>query len=210
MNQSRNRILETLKKNTPDKRSPLPETKDFSFLYADTILDKVVYFAEELVKTKGKLVYCDNQEDLQKKLALLFKQNNWDSIFCLDEDIQAILMDSEIPFASANDDMITIQAGITKCEFLVARFGSVVLSSRQLSGRRLGAFSPVHIVLAYTSQVVSELDDALGGLHEKYNGMPSMVTFITGPSRTADIEKTLVMGAHGPKDLIVFLVNKTE
>lgn len=210
MNQSRNRILETLKKNAPDKPKPLPEIDDFSFLYTDKISDKVVYFAEELVKTKGKLVYCESFEDLNKNLALLFKQYNWDSVFCRDEDIQTILMESEIPFASANDDMYTMQAGITKCEFLVARFGSVVLSSRQLSGRRLGAFSPVHIVLAYTSQVVSELDEALCALYEKYNGMPSMVTVITGPSRTADIEKTLVMGAHGPKELIVFLINKTE
>ena len=210
MNQSRNRILETLKKNAPDKPKPLPEIDDFSFLYTDKISDKVVYFAEELVKTKGKLVYCESFEDLNKNLALLFKQYNWDSVFCRDEDIQTILMESEIPFASANDDMFTMQAGITKCEFLVARFGSVVLSSRQLSGRRLGAFSPVHIVLAYTSQVVSELDEALCALYEKYNGMPSMVTVITGPSRTADIEKTLVMGAHGPKELIVFLINKTE
>ncbi len=210
MNQSRNRILETLKKNAPDKPKPLPEIDDFSFLYTDKISDKVVYFAEELVKTKGKLVYCESFEDLNKNLALLFKQYNWDYVFCRDEDIQTILMESEIPFASANDDMYTMQAGITKCEFLVARFGSVVLSSRQLSGRRLGAFSPVHIVLAYTSQVVSELDEALCALYEKYNGMPSMVTVITGPSRTADIEKTLVMGAHGPKELIVFLINKTE
>jgi L-lactate dehydrogenase complex protein LldG len=50
-------------------------------------------------------------------------------------------------------------------------------------------------------------EDALVAMQEKYgNSLPSTISTITGPSRTADIEKTLVLGAHGPKEFIVFLV----
>ncbi len=99
--------------------------------------------------------------------------------------------------------------GITFCEFLIARFGSIMISSGQRSGRRLNVFPEIHIVFAKTSQIVPELKDALTGMKERYDrNMPSLVSVITGPSRTADIEKTLVMGAHGPKELYVFLVDE--
>jgi L-lactate dehydrogenase complex protein LldG len=55
--------------------------------------------------------------------------------------------------------------------------------------------------------LVDDLKDAFNAIHEKYSGkLPSMVSVITGPSRTADIEKTLVMGAHGPRELFLILV----
>ena len=99
-------------------------------------------------------------------------------------------------------------ASITFCEFLVARTGSIVISSKQTSGRRLAVFPSTHIVVAYTSQLVRDVNDALEGVKNKYGDqLPSMITTITGPSRTADIEKTLILGAHGQKELYVFLVD---
>jgi L-lactate dehydrogenase complex protein LldG len=68
-------------------------------------------------------------------------------------------------------------------------------------------YAPVHICIAYTSQLLFDLKDALLLLKEKYAGnIPSLITFATGPSRTADIEKTLVTGVHGPKEVYLFLV----
>ncbi|HXC05957.1 MAG TPA: LUD domain-containing protein, partial [Bacteroidia bacterium] len=65
-----------------------------------------------------------------------------------------------------------------------------------------------HIVVAYTSQLVLHLKDALKGIKDKYGAQPpSMITAIAGPSRTADIEKTLVQGAHGPKEIYVMLID---
>ena len=53
-----------------------------------------------------------------------------------------------------------------------------------------------------------DLKDGFNRLKEKYGQkLPSMISTITGPSRTADIEKTLVLGAHGPKELYVFLID---
>jgi len=95
---------------------------------------------------------------------------------------------------------------LTGCEFLVAHLGSVLISSAQISGRRLNVFPETHIVVANEVQIVDFLDNALEKLQEKYkNKLPSLISNITGPSRTADIEKTLVMGMHGPKTLIVII-----
>jgi L-lactate dehydrogenase complex protein LldG len=66
-------------------------------------------------------------------------------------------------------------------------------------------------VLAYTSQLVLDLNDGFNRLKKQCgNSLPSMVSTITGPSRTADIEKTLVLGAHGPKELFVFLIDDSQ
>ena len=103
--------------------------------------------------------------------------------------------------------MTAAQVGVTGCEFLIARLGSVMVSSGQMAGRRIFVYPDIHIVIAHASQLVPDLRDALVKLRKKYERrMPSMVTVITGPSRTADIEKTLVVGVHGPKEVYCFLV----
>ena len=81
------------------------------------------------------------------------------------------------------------------------------MSAAQQSGRTVSVYAPIHICIAYTNQLVYDVKDALQILKEKYAGnIPSLITFATGPSRTADIEKTLVTGVHGPKEVYCFLV----
>jgi len=98
---------------------------------------------------------------------------------------------------------------ITSCESLVARTGSIVLSAASPSGRTTSVYAPIHICIATTSQLVYDVKDALQLIKDKYSGnLPSLISFATGPSRTADIEKTLVVGVHGPKEAYVFLVDQ--
>jgi len=98
-------------------------------------------------------------------------------------------------------------AGITGCEALVAQTGSILVSSATCGGRGLSILPHVHVVVATVDQIVATLGDALHAAKERHSGaLPSMLSFITGPSRTGDIERILVLGAHGPKELIVILV----
>jgi L-lactate dehydrogenase complex protein LldG len=113
-----------------------------------------------------------------------------------------------LPFFQESEQIPDAEAAITGCEYLVARTGSVMVSSAQGSGRRIFGHTPIHIVIARTSQLVVEIGDALTGIKGKYNEIPSQISLISGPSRTADIEKTLVLGVHGPHDLYVFLLNE--
>ena len=98
-------------------------------------------------------------------------------------------------------------AGITACESLVAQTGSILVSSATCGGRALSILPHVHVVVATVDQVVATLGEAIQAIRERHAGrMPSMLSFITGPSRTGDIERILVLGAHGPKELIVILI----
>ena len=66
---------------------------------------------------------------------------------------------------------------------------------------------PHHLVLARRGQMVSDLSAALAYVNKKFSGgFPGFLSFITGPSRTGDIERILVLGAHGPKKLSILLL----
>ena len=96
---------------------------------------------------------------------------------------------------------------LTECEALVAQTGSVCVTSRSSGGRALSVLPPHHIVIAQMEQLVPDLPAAYELLARKYRrNYPSFISFITGPSRTGDIERILVLGAHGPKKLTVLLV----
>ena len=128
------------------------------------------------------------------------------SIFCRDKIIGSQLEKRKFRHTNQLAEFEKMQIGITGCEFLIARTGSVLISSDNDSGRQMNVFPPIHIVLAHISQLVNYPKDAVSAIQEKYGEqLPSMISFITGPSRTADIEKTLVLGAHGPKEFIVLL-----
>jgi L-lactate dehydrogenase complex protein LldG len=99
-------------------------------------------------------------------------------------------------------------AGVTACEAVVAQTGSILVSSGSCGGRALSILPHVHVVVATVSQVVGTLADAFDLVRERHAGrLPSMLSFITGPSRTGDIERILVLGAHGPKELFLLLVD---
>lgn len=163
-------------------------------------------FAKELSAVNGLCIICQSEEDSLSQLKDLIGQNGITRLFCRDKQLSAILAKNGIPFLSEEKDFSEMEAGITFCETLVARTGSVVVSSAQESGRQLNIYPPIHIVLAKKSQLVPYISDAITFMKQKYGeDLPSAITNITGPSRTADIEKTLILGAHGPKQIWVLL-----
>lgn len=207
---SREKILKKIRNALISKaENPYPslDTESSVFHPIEDSLD--ITFAQEFTKAAGQFIYCENIEELKENLISLVNENNWENIFCLDKNIKKILNDTEIEFSSEDSSFSDMEVGITNCEFLIARLGSIMVSSKQTSGRRMNVFPPSHIIFADTSQIVPDIKHALQAIKEKYiNSLPSLISVITGPSRTADIEKTLVMGAHGPKNLFVFLLDK--
>ena len=110
-----------------------------------------------------------------------------------------------IQWSSEGGPKESSQATITGCEALVAQTGSVLVSAAS-GGRGASVVAPIHIVVATIDQLVPDLDAGLARVRERGIVLQnSLLCLITGSSRTADIEKILVMGAHGPRRLIVFL-----
>ncbi|HRH67048.1 MAG TPA: LUD domain-containing protein [Bacteroidia bacterium] len=168
-------------------------------------------FAKAFIEIGGQFVFCENDLEFLEQLITLAQERSWKLIHCREPKITDLLDKVEFPYIKNSVDFPEGMIAITGCESLVARLGSVIVSSKLGSGRQLFVVPTTHIILAYTSQLVPELKDALQLIKNKYGDTPpSMIASLTGPSRTADIEKTLVTPAHGPRDIMVFLVDDSQ
>lgn len=205
---SKEKLLKKIRKALLEKRdNPYPNLEDLThYPPTDELLE--VVFAKEFTAVSGRFVFCEDEVQLIENLLNLADQHKWHKIYCWEPALQDILGRFDFPYFATDKDFEQAEVGITLCEALVARNGSIMLSNSGMAGRRLSIYPPVHIVLAYSSQLVTDLKDGFKLIKERYkNQLPSMITTVTGPSRTADIEKTLVLGAHGPKELFVFLLD---
>ncbi len=165
-------------------------------------------FAQNFINVNGRFVFCENEQEFLENLRSIAADNGWKNLFCLEPGIQSLLKKADLSFSDQESQLLNTDIGFTFCECLIARTGSVIISSKQASGRRLPIYANIHVVVAYTSQLLLHVKDGLKYIREKYNNqLPSMILTISGPSRTADIEKTLVQGAHGPKEIFVFLID---
>lgn len=205
---SKEKLLKKIRQALLEKRdNPYPNLEyQPHYPPLDDLLE--VTFAEQFTAVSGQFAFCEGEIQFIETLLELAEERKWRKIYCWEPALQELLARYEYPYFETDKDFEQAEVGFTLCEALVARNGSILLSNANAAGRRLSIYPPVHIVLAYTSQLVPDLKDGFKLLREKYgNNVPSMITNVTGPSRTADIEKTLVLGAHGPKELFVFLLD---
>jgi L-lactate dehydrogenase complex protein LldG len=209
MNSAKNNILARLKA-AQEKRGEIGvEIPDFtSPVYHPLNPNLSLEFKTNLEFIGGQVILCESKAEIAGQVKLICEEKNQSRLFCTDPILQNLLQ-GHIEIDSDENAFIGLNIGLTGCEFLVAHLGSVLISSAQISGRRLNVFPETHIVVAHESQLTDYLDRALEKLQVKYkNKLPSLISNITGPSRTADIEKTLVMGMHGPKSLIVIITKE--
>lgn len=101
-------------------------------------------------------------------------------------------------------DIFNFDVGISSAQAAIAETGTLVLDSACERHRLVSLVPPVHIAIINASTIVETLSDALT-LIQKDKEISPAVTFITGPSRTADIELTLTIGVHGPQELYVIV-----
>lgn len=206
---SREKILKKIREGL--KTAKIKEFKAPAFSNKEIFItpDKplIDIFREELTQINGQFYYCENKEELIEHLKVLNQEKKLDLCYSPDLKFKEIIEKAGIPFVTEFERAEEIVSGVSACDFLVARFGSVMVSSALPGARRIFPFPEIHIIIAYENQLVLEIEDALEGIQKKYEkNFPSQITNITGPSRTADIEKTLILGAHGPKQLIVFVL----
>jgi L-lactate dehydrogenase complex protein LldG len=169
--------------------------------------DLSVIFATEFTRLLGKFSYCPSKEDLAYQAGQLVREMGWSKVYCKEGPLVRLfdrLGGSDFQYT---DDLSNCDVSITGCEALVARTGTIVLSAGLPHGRTASVYAPVHVCVALTSQLSYDISDALSMIRKRYQGeLPSVISFATGPSRTADIEKTLVVGVHGPREVYCLLV----
>ncbi len=187
---------------------PFPKSEGTNSVFQQPDEELEIIFAEEFTKLSGKFAFCVNEADMKVQLQQLLSEKKWTNIFCKEDSLLKVFTDGKFPKLNTST-LSDCDLSVTNCEYLIARTGAIVMTSAQQSGRTVSAYAPVHICIAYVNQLVYDTRDALKLLKTKYgNSLPSFITFAAGPSRTADIEKTLVVGVHGPKEVYLFLIDE--
>jgi L-lactate utilization protein LutC len=119
--------------------------------------------------------------------------------------VTTVLRDDENSREALREEIRQSEIGITGADYAVAETGSLIILPRRGLSRLVSLVPPVHIALVRPEDVLESLDDLflLRRLeyHQRGGEMGSYLNFITGPSRTADIEMTIVEGVHGPKEV---------
>jgi len=209
---ARENILSNIRKALGGQPLPMPfpdVDKDVSSIYPNSGIAPEELFAEAFIKLGGKFIFCENEQELLDNINALYENRGWRQLLCSDQRLLKIFHNNKIDILTPADPLAeSAEACITGCEMLVARTGSILLSSKQNMGRMAPVYFPVHIVFAYANQIVPDIEDGFNALKKKYGSdLPSMINLTTGPSRTADIEKTLVVGVHGPGEVFCFFIN---
>ena len=181
----------------------------------ESVAARVETFARlsEMLRTEFR--QCASIGAAAQHLAALAGEGGWKTL-ALHRGTLTDAVAAELPASLAllrveagydRDALEACDAGLTECDSLVAQTGSVCVTALSAGGRTLSVLPPHHIVIARQEQLVTDLPAAYERLAKKYGAnYPSFVGFITGPSRTGDIERILVLGAHGPKKFTVLLV----
>ncbi len=189
-------------------REWLPET-------GDSEAERLAIFARQSEVLRTEFRECPSLAIASAHIAALAHEHAWKRL-ALHAGLLADAVAAELPGSLAllrvesgydKDALESCDAGLTECESLVAQTGSICVTSLSSGGRALSVLPPHHVVVATREQLVGDLSAAYERLEQKYGpSYPSFISFISGPSRTGDIERILVLGAHGPKKLTVLLV----
>lgn len=180
----------------------------------DTPEERLRLVIENLEKLRAGVIRVPDIDAAADRVAGLARERSWGRVaFHAHALVEPLIAAVPCPTyrvdatACDKNQLEACDAGITACEAVVSQTGSILVSSATCGGRGLSILPHVHIVVATLDQIVPTLGDAIHDITRRHAGrLPSMLSFITGPSRTGDIERILVLGAHGPKELFVILV----
>jgi L-lactate dehydrogenase complex protein LldG len=186
-----------------DHRRVLPKT-------GATLEEQLALFAQNAADLRATFRSLKDAGQLDAELRMMRDSEGWKRAAAhrgalAERAAQAL----GLPLLLVNDgcakhELEQCDVGITECDALVAQTGTVVVTSRTAGGRALSVLPPHHVVVARREQLVADLPAAFALLQARHGAnYPSMISFITGPSRTGDIERILVLGAHGPKKLTI-------
>jgi L-lactate dehydrogenase complex protein LldG len=198
--------------------SPSPETPSSprSLLpsVGDSFEDRLALFAKNAADLKADFRFVRTREELLQKLLELRDRENWKTIGAHTGELTDAACNAlGLPVCRTENsydvaELEKCDAGITECDALVAQTGSVLVTGRSAGGRALSVLPPHHVVVATREQLLPDLPEAFAMLKRKYApDYPSFISLITGPSRTGDIERILVLGAHGPKKLTILCLD---
>ncbi|MFI5322805.1 MAG: lactate utilization protein C [Thermodesulfobacteriota bacterium] len=173
-------------------------------------------FIEELLKVNSEIRRVRSEDELMPLIMELIRDKGissfsmWGSDYLRDLGLKNLLKSGGLKQLEASDKNAIAQAGIgiTEVDYAIADTGTLVLLTDGNRPRSVSLLPPIHLAIVRKAKLVSDISELFIILKQTLDhtqDITSCMTFITGPSRTADIELNLTLGVHGPKELHVLI-----
>jgi L-lactate dehydrogenase complex protein LldG len=202
------KILKKIRKALLNK-SAKPSLANIDFespVFAEPVDSIEIVFAQHFTESGGKFFFCANALELMDNIDYLLKENQWLPVFATTAQIKELLSAAE---TQHTDEPSIAKAVLMHCEALVARTGTVILSSASgLSTDMLVSDLPL-IVLAFTEQLLTENREAFMKIKEKYSGkLPPFIHCISNPGGI-DIDGHPCPQTK-PREVYVFVIDSDQ
>jgi len=227
-NNSREEILHTIRKgfegagknekpvSVDTKRNFRSEAEKVHKLIDESQSALITQFVSELKKVNSNVIEAGGEHEVKSFLQDLIKEKEiksfsiWESQFLKEIKLKQELKDLGLKLITAkNKNRISnSDIGITEVDYAIADTGTLVLLTNKNQPRSISLLPPIHLAIVRPENLVRNINDLFIILKSKLQDsedITSCMTFVTGPSRTADIELNLTLGVHGPKELFVVL-----
>jgi L-lactate dehydrogenase complex protein LldG len=176
--------------------------------------ERIARFQERLEQLGGEVRMATDLATLKTVLTELLQELSpkrigaWDDSLLNEWGVDTILnsYDTVKWGTDAPSDFVSTDVGITGCEFAIADTGTIGVSCGAGRGRSVHLLPPVHIAIVRASQIYTRLGEALENVAERLPRIDSYIHFVTGPSRSSDIENDQSIGVHGPAAVIAVVV----
>jgi len=172
-------------------------------------------FAAELASVAGETIRCRSMDEARARLAELMAAEGWSRIAPIDRpecrELTSALPPEQVAWPQPDwtpQGMADLPAGLIAADWLLADTGSSVIVCRTPQDRLLCYLPPACVIVAPAERLAEHMPAAWESIAARAADAATRGEFviITGPSRTSDIEKILILGVHGPKRLVVLLV----
>lgn len=223
MSSSREEILHKIRQGLKGTAAPIPEGKTFK-VDSDEVATKInsslkelkVQFIGELEKVNTNVIEATDESEIKNSLQTLIQEKEiqsfsiWESEYMKKLKLKDELKNLGLKLITAkNKDRIAkSDIGITEVDYAIADTGTLVLLTNKNQPRTISLLPPIHLAIVRPENLVRNISDLfiiLKSRLEVGEELTNCMTFITGPSRTADIELNLTLGVHGPKELYVII-----
>jgi len=224
MSNSREEILHTIRKGLKGvssdkdstKRNFLNEAQEIQQLRVEQQSNLRSQFISELSNVNTKILEASNENEINEAILNLAEEKKlesfsiWDSQYLKKLKLKKNLKDAGLKLITAKNKnrIANSNIGITEVDYAIVDTGTLVLFTNNNQPRSVSLLPPIHLAIVREENLLRNIDDLFIILKSKLEEgkvLTSCMTFITGPSRTADIELNLTLGVHGPKELYVFI-----
>ena len=174
-------------------------------------------FLDELLNVNAEVRRVNSRDELKSSITELVREKGitsfamWESYYLNALGLKSLLKEEGLELRKSSDKNALAQAGIgiTDVDYAIADTGTLVLITDGKRPRGVSLLPPIHLAIVRKDKLVRDIRELFIILKQRLDNssdITSCMTFITGPSRTADIELNLTLGVHGPKELYVFIM----